>query len=147
MNERSHGKQEPIYEEIMKKQAEEDVKKIRPILEKDPDWTLVSSEGVSREDKQRQRRALTRLTKKAVNLLFPEFKASAHHDRGTARHWVTVNITVPGTPENALIQEMTQRAEKMLVSSGLKYAAYFPDSFPGKDDWSPCLLVKVNHFS
>lgn len=125
--------------------AKEDAAKIIPVLEKDPDWLLVSGqkEPVTDEDFRRKRRGLTRMTKKAINLLFPQFKASVCYDRGTASHWVDVNIILPKEFNDLQRQNVGTRTSMMLKSTGLKYSMYFPDSLPGKDDWRPCLLVQT----
>jgi hypothetical protein len=136
--------------EQRKRQGQEDADKIRPILEKDPDWLLVSGKQkpVTNEEHRREKRALTRLTKKAANLLFPQFKALSCYGSGTAHYWVHVNIVVPekniGLPEQKNIE---QRVTETLISTRLKYSMYLPDSFPGKDDWTPCLSVRVNDLS
>jgi hypothetical protein len=122
-----------------------DAKKIIPILKRDPDWRLVTGKKkpVTDEDYKRKSRGLTRLTKKAVNLLFPQFKTSVRYDRGTARHWVDVEIAIPEEIKDPQRQNVGRRVKMMLKSTGLKYSEYFPDSFPGKDDWRPCLLVQT----
>ena len=129
-----------------KRQAKEDADKIRPILEKDPDWPLVA--GIKKPDTQeecdRERRAQTRLTKKAVQLLYPEYKALSCHGTGTAHYWVHVNIVMPEKPEYAESRKIIERADMMLEQVGIKYGGYLPDSLPGKDEWTPCLTVVIN---
>jgi hypothetical protein len=128
-----------------------DAERIRPILEKDPDWPLASgkqeSDTFKYEEWKRKKSALSRLTKKAVNLLYPDYVVSVKFDRGTASNWLDVNFKFPKTPEYLEIQKITQRTREMLICTGLQYPAYFPDSMPGKDDWTPCLNVSINHFS
>lgn len=127
------------YAEVLtqvRRLAKKDADRIRTILEDDPDWTL--------EDGKRERRALTRLSKKAVGLLFPEYKALSCYGSGTAHYWVHVNIMVPGEPSRKQIGDIKQRAKMMLEQVGLKYGIYLPDSLPGKDEFTPCLSVQVN---
>lgn len=134
-------------QKVIRKQTREDVKKVRPILEKDPDWPLVSGlrKAVTQEDDKRQRMALTRLTKKAVNLLFPEYKALARYDRGTASHWVNVNIVTQEKILDATQGKIKERAENMLEAVGLRYGSYYSDyGTVAGDDWHSCLHVGVN---
>jgi hypothetical protein len=130
----------------LKKQAEEDLDRIRPILEKDPDWPLASGQ-ISWEDKEnyyRKRNAVSRLTRKAVCELFPEYKVHVRRDRGTASGWIGGNFVIPGI-EGSDRRNIIRRTNSMLLSVGIEYASFFPDSGPG-DDWTPCLLVTVNHY-
>jgi len=129
-----------------KKQAEEDLARIRPILEKDPDWPLASGQisWVDKENYYRKRNAVSRLTRKAVRELFPEYKVHVRRDRGTASGWIGVNFVIPGI-EGSGWQDIIRRTRNMLLSVGIQYGSYFPDSGPG-DNWTPCLLVTVNHY-
>lgn len=131
-----------------KEQTKEDVEKIRPILEKDPDWNLVSGkkDWDNSEEHDRQKRSVVRLTKKAVNLLFPEYKVKVSRDRGSASAWVNVNFVIPEV-ESLEHQAITGRTQRLLKSVGIQYASYYSDSLPGKDDWRPCILVAVNHIN
>jgi hypothetical protein len=138
------------YNEALKRakmQAKEDVGRIRPILEKDPNWPLASGQidWKCQKDINDQRNALSRLTKKAVKLLFPEYKIKCHHGSGTDANWITVDILATKETGKQEAQAIRERAYEMLESSGLQYGSYFPDTGPGAD-WTPCLLVTLNHF-
>lgn len=130
-------------EEISRKEA---VDRIRPILEKDPEWEWASGQKDwnNSVEWRCQKRAVVRLTKKAVHLLFPEYKVSVHRDRG-AHNWVDVNFVIPGI-ERPARGEIIGKTQRLLRSVGIQYASYFPDSGPG-DNWRPCLSVSVNHIS
>ena len=135
------GKEHVEQSEIINADAE----RIRPILEKDPDWPLASGQ-ISWEDKERyyeKRNAVSRLTRKAVRQLFPEYNVHVRRGRGTASGWIDVNFVIPGTG-NVDSQNIRRRTRELLLAVGIQYGSYFPDSGPG-DDWTPCLLVTINH--
>lgn len=145
------GKQkESTYAEFLRqaeKLGREDANKIRPILEKDPDWLLASGKQklATEEERKREKRALVRLTKKAVNLLFPQYKTLCHRGTGTAHQWVCVNILVKKqSAEDLFYEEIKRRANMMLEVLGLCYGKYFSDSLPGKDEYTSCLSVSIN---
>jgi hypothetical protein len=137
-------------EKQIKKQIKEDVGKIRPILERDPDWPLASG-GKQAEPTnkgiQEKMRALTRLTKKATYQLFPEFKILSRHGSGTAYGWVHVNIVIPEKIDEISKRRIEQRAQSMLEAVGLEYGTYFTDYGMGLDHMTPCLSTRVNDFS
>jgi len=124
-----------------------DAERIRPILEKDPDWPLASGQ-ISWEDKENyygKRNAVSRLTRKAVCELFPEHKIHVHRGRGTASNWIDVDYVIPDM-ERLDWRGIIRRTRGLLLSVGIQYGSFFPDCGPG-DDWTPCLLVSVNHTS
>ncbi|HKC05062.1 MAG TPA: hypothetical protein VKC54_04305 [Patescibacteria group bacterium] len=131
---------------LEQKQAKEDVDKIRPILEKDPDWPLVSGiqKPNTQEEYNKENRAQTRLTKKAVQLLYPDYKVSSTHGTGTAHYWVYVDITIPERLEYSEERKIVGRTDAMLEQVGIKYGGYFSDSLPGKDTWTSCLRIEIN---
>jgi hypothetical protein len=122
-----------------------DAERIRPILEKDPDWPLVSGkqELITMEDYAREKRALTRLTKKATQLLFPEYKALACYGSGTAHYWVHINIVTPENVDRVTERNISERAKKMLLATGLKYGSYYTDYGPN-NVYAPCLSINLN---
>lgn len=128
------------------RQIKKDVEKIRPILEKDPDWPLASGQ-ISWEDKKNyynKRNAVSRLTRKAVRELFPEYKVRVRRGRGTVSNWIGVNYVISDM-ESSDWRSVIRRTREMLLSVGIQYGSFFPDSGPG-DDWTPCLTVSVNHY-
>jgi hypothetical protein len=130
----------------LKKQREEDLARIRPILEKDPDWPLASGQ-IGWEDKEtyfRKRNAVSRLTKKAVRELFPEYEVHVHRDRGTASNWIDVNFVIPGI-ERPDRQDIIRRTNGVLLTVGIQYATYYSDFGPG-DNSGQCLGVTINHY-
>jgi hypothetical protein len=122
-----------------------DAERIRPILKKDPDWPLASGQ-INWKDKGnyfRKRNAVSRLTRKAVRELYPEYKVHVLRGRGTASNWIDVDFVIPNM-ERPDSLNIIQRTKALLLSVGIQYGSYFPDSGPG-DDWTPCLLVTINH--
>jgi hypothetical protein len=122
-----------------------DAERIRLVLEKDPDWPLASGQ-ISWEDKEKysgKRNAVSRLTRKAIRELYPEYNVHVRRGKGTASNWIDVNFVIPDI-ENSDRLDIRRRTKEMLLSVGIQYGSYFPDSGPG-DDWRPCLLVSVNH--
>jgi hypothetical protein len=122
-----------------------DTERIRPILEKDPDWPLASGQ-ISWEDKEKyygRGNAVSRLTRKAVRQLFPEYNVHVHRGRGTAYDWVDIDYVIPDM-EISNWRGIIRRTRNMLLSVGIQYSSFFPDSGPG-DNWTPCLSVTVNH--
>lgn len=130
-----------------KKQAEGDLARIRPILEKDPDWPLASGQinWESKADYYRKWKATPRLTKKAVRELFPEYEVHVRRNRGTASNWIDVNFVIPGIDRPGR-QDIIQRTQSLLLSLGIQYGTYYSDFGPG-DNSSRCLIVSVNHTS
>lgn len=148
--EKKRKQKESTHAEFLRqaeKLGREDADKIRSILEKDSDWLLVSGKQkpATKEERKREKRALVRLTKKAVKLLFPQYKTLCHRGTGTAHNWVYVNILVPKQSRRDICDdEIEQRANVMLEALGLCYSKYFSDSLPGKDEYTSCLSVRIN---
>jgi hypothetical protein len=143
---RNNNKEGALEQRRIKKQTKEDVAKVCPTLEQDPDWPLVSGvrKNLSAWEDRQFGHARTRLTKKAVNLLLPEFKSLACSGSGTSRRWVHVNILIPEgarKPDN-----IEQRVKRMLMASGIEYSSYYTDHGPN-NHYSPCLSVRVNDIS
>ena len=127
-------------EEInFEKQVTEDIERIKPVLENDRDWPLVSGQQKSETSEvyRQKRRAVTRLTKKVVKLLYPESKASVKHE-GTVEDWIEVNFLDEVDIEN--YKEITHRTTRVLESLGM-YSTYYPD---GEGRPIQCLLVTYN---
>lgn len=140
-------KKELSYEQFMKKQAKDDAAKICPILQKDPDWPLASGKiPVDGLNYRKSMRALTRLTKKASQLLFPEYKVLSCHGSGTTYYWVYVNIVIPEKTELTEDENIAVRVKKMLTATGLNYGSYYTDYGPN-NSYKPCLSVNVNDLS
>jgi hypothetical protein len=137
---------------IMRKEHEEkkeinaDAERIRPILEKDPDWPLASGQisWMEKEIYYRQGNAASRLTRKAVRELYPEHSVHVRRGRGTAYGWVNVNYIIPDI-EGCDWLNVIRRTRNMLLSVGLQYDSFLGDDGPG-NNWSPCLSVTVNHY-
>jgi hypothetical protein len=136
-----------------KAEAEKDAAQVRPIVAKDPDWPLVTGQAKleTAEDRARERRGCTRITKRAVQALYPKHTVHVRYDRGTASYWVLVDLIMPeldfqkvrGTPRQWEYKGVWRRIEGMLVALGIQYATYLTDH--GRNDsWQPCLLVTVN---
>jgi hypothetical protein len=123
-----------------------DAERIRPILEKDPDWPLASGQ-IGWEDKEtyyRKRNAVSRLTREAVRELFPEYKVHVRRSRGTASNWINVNFVIPGI-ERPDRQDVIRRTSGMLHAVGIQYSTYDSDFGPG-DNSGQCLGVTINHY-
>jgi hypothetical protein len=123
-----------------------DAERIQPILEKDPDWPLASGQisWMEKEIYYRQGNAASRLTRKAVRELYPEYSVHVRRGRGTAYGWVNVNFVIPGIEESGL-QNVIRRTRNMLLSVGIEYDSFLGDNGPG-DNLTPCLSVTVNHY-
>lgn len=124
---------------------------LRPMLEKESDWDLATSSQSSQthEERNLQRRAIVRITKKALRLMFSEGKHSARYGTGTAHNWIRVEVVVPkehsATPakKGETWQDVERCIEDVLMALGIKYEKYLPDSLPGKDVWEPCLTISA----
>lgn len=129
-----------------KEEVNADVERIRPILEKDPEWPLASGQiNWDEETYYRESYAVSRLTKKAVCELFPEYKVHVHRGRGSASNWINVNFVIPDM-EKSDWRGIIRRTRDLLLSVGIQYGSFLSDFGPG-NDCSPCLDVSVNHTS
>ena len=127
---------------------------VRPIVSKDSDWSLVTGKKkqMTRGDWIREKRAITRITKKAVRAMYPGYAVSVRSGRGTAHHWVYIDVTMPelndekvrNTSREWEYKDVCRRIEDTLLALGIKYGIYESDCGPNSSP-SPCLLVSVNH--
>lgn len=126
-----------------------------PLLAKDPDWPLVTSkvELVTNEDYFRERRAITRLTKKAVRLMFPGYKVFVWHDTGTASQWVQVDLIMSEFDRQKVkfTRELKEKelrirdmVKRVLMKLGIRYGVYYTD-YGFNDSYQPTLSVTINH--
>jgi hypothetical protein len=140
-----------------RKKAEEWAAWLRPMLEKETDWDLATGARAvgGDEDYGLMLRAVTRLTKKAVRLMYPGRKCSVRRDRGTAYGWVNVDLELPSAELKSNDRSDSYRYDDgsrdagsemrdTLIALGIDYAKYLPDSLPGKDEWTLCLSVEVS---
>lgn len=137
------------YKRQLKKELAEAARvaqELLPKLEGDPDWPLVTGqEELDTADKRAlKRRALTRLTKKAVRLLHPFYKVSVRAGKGTAYRWVYVTLM---TPEQLGVEAeycLRKRTKDVLNALPLKYATYYYSDYgPGSDIPFSCVLVET----
>ena len=140
-----------------KKAAGKRASELLPLLRKDEDWSLITGERecVGNDDHVRHLRSMTRLTKKAVRLMYPNHKVSVRRDRGTAYRWIDVNIVMPeidwrnlrgkARDRDANKESVIRRELKdILIALGIEYATYWTDYGPGLDTYDPCLSITIN---
>jgi len=143
------------YLELRRRQkaaAAKRAERILPVLERDKDWKLVTGKEDHREEMYR---AITRVTKRAVNLLQPDRKVSVRRGRGTAYGWVHVDVAAPELDWTKLRGKAREKASRecdatrreindVLVELGIRYSTYYTDCLPGADTYEPCLSVTIN---
>ena len=133
------------------KLAKDKAEWLRPLLEKEDgwDWATGLRKAESKADHTAERRAVTRITKKAIKLMCPECDCSVRRDTGTAHHWIIIEVGLkPGYVARKGHPQTEAEAKRMvkdiLLALGIRYAGYVPDSLPGKDAHEPCLSIEVN---
>ena len=151
---RQSGAAKRAEKRAVEERLKADLARLRAELSKDRDWVLAT--GPTAEGRYRESdRAIVRLTKKAVRLLYPQYRCSVTRDRGTAHGWVSVNLFVPEIAEHdgsargrarelEAGRAITGRVSRTLDNLGLRYAQYLPDCIPGLDEMTNCVTVTVN---
>lgn len=139
-----------------KRRAKTKAEWLKPMLEREQGWDLATGDrkNVTKDGRSAERRAISRITKKAVKLMHPERDCSVRWDRGTAHNWIDVKLSVQKGDRKAQdkddpyrfsdgTRDIRQELEDTLLALGIRYSHYFPDALPGKDEWSPCLSINV----
>lgn len=138
------AKKKALSYEALRKQrkaaAAEVVARIKPLLEKDPKWGLATKDKLEDEEYGLRYRAITHITKRALKLMHPDVKWSVTRGRGTAHGWVHVSV-----PYGQQLPDAPPDVKDVLVALGIRYSAYLPDSMPGRDEMTPCLLVGIGY--
>ena len=115
--------------------------RIRPLLEKDPRWALATDDvAFDKVDHRLYKKAVTAITKKAVQALHPGVAVSVARGRGTAHGWIYVTMKAPAGDLNR--RELRACTEDVLLALGIRYSTYLPDCMPGRDQPTPCLSFR-----
>lgn len=128
---------------------------LRPMLQQERgwEWAIGLRKTETREDIALQRKAVVRITKKAVGLMYPEQECSVRRDRSRRGDWVHIRLVIgQDGPAKGLSKksesapEIRQKIEDTLTALGIAYAKRV-ESAESKDDGKPCLSILVRRAS
>lgn len=138
---------------VYEREIEDIAKTLAVELSRDPDWQLVTGKVIpdTNEEFERCRRSLSRLTKKATQLLCPGSRVSCVYGRGTAHHWIHLEVTTQECPASLQFNGRTEpvyvegKIEDILCALGFRYGTYTSDSGPGNAEPGRCIRVEVRY--
>lgn len=150
------------YQKLREKQikeAEKAAEELLPTLQKDKDWDLVTNDFDPSNGKNYGDllRAVSRLTKKAVQLMHPDYAVSIRRGRGTGYGWISVKFTIPelkirdlnskeGRKKTQEGKRLCRKVKDVLVALNIRYSKYRTDYGSGPDTYEACLSVSVNEW-
>lgn len=142
-----------IRDDAMRLEARKVADELRPRLAKEKEWNLAI--GLVKEDKswefRQTMKAVSRMTKKAVRMIYPDYVCSVRLGTGTALDWVDVNLIIPelepekvyNTSRQWEYKGIIRRIEYILLALGIKYGQFYTDIGPD-DSYQPCLTISIN---
>lgn len=135
------------------KQAQAKADWLQPFLKNEKGWDLATGarKPATKKEITLKRRAVTRLSKKAVALMYPNYGCSVRRGSGNSRHWVKVELVKPSPGSAAQKKKkletdkvLCRKVEDTLLALKISFATYLPDALPGEDRHEPCLSITVS---